>query len=88
MVRDVLLFVLCLHSFTLDHHLATAQLLAPMAYNNNREWDKGKDAWNQSAAWSEPRANVRPREDDYHGEGKRRKFNTGVRHFQLLSEFW
>jgi hypothetical protein len=48
-----------------------------MAYN--REWDQGKDNWNE-AAWNspEPKAHVRQREEDYHGEGKRRKFNNGV----------
>jgi hypothetical protein len=51
-----------------------------MAYN--REWDQGKDAWNNYAnAWaggSSSGAGVRPREDDYYGEGKRRKYNDGV----------
>jgi RNA-binding protein 5/10 len=49
-----------------------------MAYN--REWDQGKDYWNE-AAWngSDTKAHVRQREEDYHGEGKRRKFNNGVR---------
>ena len=46
-----------------------------MAYN--REWDKGKDHWNES--WgAEPRGFPRGRDDEYHGEGKRRKFNVGV----------
>ncbi|KAL9714894.1 hypothetical protein Ac2012v2_001554 [Leucoagaricus gongylophorus] len=45
-----------------------------MAYN--REWDKGKDHWNES--WgAEPRGFPRGRDDEYHGEGKRRKFNVG-----------
>ncbi|GLB35284.1 putative glycine rich nucleic binding domain containing protein [Lyophyllum shimeji] len=44
----------------------------------NREWDQGKDAWAESS-WggADLRSNVRPREDDYYGEGKRRKFNNG-----------
>ncbi|TFK42869.1 hypothetical protein BDQ12DRAFT_732461 [Crucibulum laeve] len=48
-----------------------------MAYN--REWDKGKDTWNDAAAWAttNPRANVRTREEDYYSDGKRRKFNNG-----------
>ncbi|KAK0459501.1 uncharacterized protein EV420DRAFT_269842 [Desarmillaria tabescens] len=44
-----------------------------MAYN--REWDRGKDTWADGAQW--PGANVRPREDDHYGDGKRRKFNSG-----------
>jgi hypothetical protein len=49
-----------------------------MAYN--REWDKGKDQWSDNTAWNatDPRTNVRGREEDYYGEGKRRKFNGGV----------
>ncbi|KAG6829670.1 hypothetical protein H0H92_003914 [Tricholoma furcatifolium] len=43
---------------------------------HNREWDQGKDAW-QESSWGDSRANVRPREDDHYGEGKRRKFNHG-----------
>lgn len=48
-----------------------------MAYN--REWDQGKESWNDSA-WhaTSVGAHVRPREEDYYGEGKRRKFNNGV----------
>lgn len=55
-----------------------------MAYN--REWDKGKDAWADGAAWYPrdaayqqlaPRPGVRPRDEDYYGDGKRRKFNGG-----------
>jgi hypothetical protein len=50
-----------------------------MAYN--REWDQGKDSWLGAAAWHDGagRGNVRQRDDDFHGEGKRRKFNNGVR---------
>ena len=48
-----------------------------MAYN--REWDRGKDAW-QDQSWNEynARGNVRGRDEDYYGEGKRRKYNDGV----------
>jgi len=46
-----------------------------MAYN--REWDKGKDHWNDTWA-AETRGIPRGRDDEYQGEGKRRKFNTGV----------
>ncbi|KAF9264920.1 hypothetical protein L218DRAFT_972483 [Marasmius fiardii PR-910] len=49
-----------------------------MAYNHNREWDRGKDTWSQSQSshWQQP--NARQRDDDtYHNEGKRRKFNAG-----------
>lgn len=48
-----------------------------MAYN--REWDRGKDQWGDTGSWNEAggRGNIRGREDDYYGEGKRRKFNDG-----------
>ncbi|EIW85284.1 hypothetical protein CONPUDRAFT_118030 [Coniophora puteana RWD-64-598 SS2] len=51
-----------------------------MAYN--REWDKGKDDWGgDSSSWSGggggDRFYSRGREDDYYGEGKRRKYNNG-----------
>ncbi|KAJ8583547.1 hypothetical protein M405DRAFT_866953 [Rhizopogon salebrosus TDB-379] len=42
-----------------------------MAYN--RDWDKGKDSWGDSGAWSGGRG----RDDDSYGDGKRRKFNNG-----------
>ncbi|THG92972.1 hypothetical protein EW026_g8122, partial [Hermanssonia centrifuga] len=48
-----------------------------MAYN--REWDRGKDAsWNDPS-WNDQsnRGQVRGREEDYYGEGKRRKYNNG-----------
>ena len=50
-----------------------------MAYN--REWDRGKDSWAHSNQWStqDSRATVRGREEVYTGDGKRRKFNNGVR---------
>ncbi|KAI6167130.1 hypothetical protein EDD17DRAFT_1543123 [Pisolithus thermaeus] len=43
-----------------------------MAYN--RDWDKGRDNWGDYDA--EDRS-VRGRDDDYYGEGKRRKYNNG-----------
>ncbi|KZT28608.1 hypothetical protein NEOLEDRAFT_1175903 [Neolentinus lepideus HHB14362 ss-1] len=48
-----------------------------MAYN--REWDRGKDQWGDSGAWNDNngRGNIRGRDEDYHGEGKRRKYNDG-----------
>lgn len=48
-----------------------------MAYN--REWDRGKDSWNDNSWGGEVRGNARGRDDEYFGEGKRRKFNNGVR---------
>ena len=42
-----------------------------MAYN--REWDMGKETWNDSGSWP-----GKGRDDDY-GEVKKRKFNGGVR---------
>uniref|UniRef100_A0A8H8CMT6 G-patch domain-containing protein n=1 Tax=Psilocybe cubensis TaxID=181762 RepID=A0A8H8CMT6_PSICU len=47
-----------------------------MAYN--REWDRGKDTWDDSYGWSDNRGNVREREEEYYGDGKRRKFNNGA----------
>ncbi len=48
---------------------------------HNREWDRGKDSWPESSPWPGPdsRLNIRAREDDLQAEGKRRKFNNGVR---------
>lgn len=47
-----------------------------MAYN--REWDRGKDSWNENS-WNDGSAGqVHGRDEDYYGEGKRRKFNNGV----------
>ena len=45
----------------------------------NREWDRGKDTagWSESPAY-DPRNNVRPREDDYYNDGKRRKITNDV----------
>jgi len=54
-----------------------------MSYHNrDREWDRGKDSWQQDdySAWDDgPRGNSRGRDDDYYTEGKRRKYNNGVR---------
>lgn len=49
-----------------------------MAYN--REWDKGKDSWDDAYSWApqDARGHVREREEDYYADGKRRKFNSGV----------
>lgn len=56
----------------------TTTLLTTMAYN--RDWDKGKDYYSDQAYWpADNRGNVRGREDDYYGDGKRRKYNNGVR---------
>ncbi|KAH0830477.1 hypothetical protein J3R83DRAFT_1925 [Lanmaoa asiatica] len=47
-----------------------------MAYN--RDWDKGKDYWSDQNYWpADNRGNFRGREDDYYGDGKRRKYNNG-----------
>ncbi|KAH8102847.1 hypothetical protein BXZ70DRAFT_926798 [Cristinia sonorae] len=61
-----------------------------MAYN--REWDRGKDGYDDSGAWNDynsyngnsgwndnsyTRGNVRGREDEQYGDGKRRKYNNG-----------
>ena len=64
-----------------------------MAYN--REWDRGKDwnndSWNDNSwggndnSWNEyGSGNYQGRDDGYYGEGKRRKFNNGVRLLILL----
>jgi len=49
-----------------------------MAYN--RDWDRGKSAWREAGTWKDAggAGNVRLRDDDYQGEGKRRKYNSGV----------
>lgn len=70
--RNVL-FGLCLSLFL----LSTTTLI--MAYN--REWDRGKDSWDEGHSWqsSEYRSNVRERDDDYdYNDNKRRKYNNGV----------
>ena len=55
----------------------SSHLLTTMAYN--RDWDKGKDYWPDQGYWpADGRGNVRGREDDYYGDGKRRKHNNGV----------
>ncbi|KAG6334939.1 hypothetical protein ID866_4156 [Astraeus odoratus] len=46
-----------------------------MAYN--RDWDKGKDQWADYNYWDPEDRTVRGRDDEYHGEGKRRKYNNG-----------
>lgn len=56
-----------------------------MSYHNrDREWDRGKDYWQQDdySSWNDgPRGNTRGRDDDHYTEGKRRKYNNGVRLF-------
>ena len=58
-----------------------------MSYNRDR--DRGKDSWNSAnydnydnGVWDNGggRENVRPRDEDYYNDGKRRKHNNGVRH--------
>jgi RNA-binding protein 5/10 len=46
-----------------------------------REWDSGKEQWaQQHTQWDDGSAKMRAREDDeYAGDGKRRKHNDGVR---------
>lgn len=67
----------------------TASLTTNMAYN--RDWDRGKDSWNSTyydnyddSSWNDGggRENIRPRDEDYHSEGKRRKYNDGVCHIR------
>jgi hypothetical protein len=43
----------------------------------NREWDMGKETWHDGGSWS-----GNGRDEDY-GEGKKRKFNGGVRRLLL-----
>lgn len=48
-----------------------------MAYN--REWDRGRDPWQDNNSWNDYGGGKgHRREEDHHGEGKRRKFNDGV----------
>jgi len=53
----------------------------PLFLMHNREWDRGKDSWGEGYAYSglDDRGVVRDHEDGYYGDGKRRKFNNGVR---------
>lgn len=44
-----------------------------MAYN--REWDMGKESWNDGGSWGAGPG--KGRDDDF-GEGKKRKFNNAV----------
>lgn len=57
-----------------------------MAYN--REWDKGNESWggNEYNHWNNGggSSSIRGREEDYYHEGKRRKFNNGVRSSNLI----
>jgi hypothetical protein len=49
--------------------------------NRDREWDRGKDYWQQDdySSWNDgSRGNTRVRDDDCYTEGKRRKYNNGV----------
>lgn len=61
-----------------------------MAYN--RDWDKGKDSWNNSgydsSSWnSAGGGNIHSRDEpDQWNDGKRRKFNNGVRHVFLTGD--
>ena len=42
----------------------------------NREWDRGKQP---DGSWQYQGGATHPRDDEYYGDGKRRKFNNGVR---------
>ena len=46
---------------------------------HNREWDRGKDSWGEGYAYSGPDDRGVVRDHDDYGDGKRRKFNNGVR---------
>jgi hypothetical protein len=61
-----------------NHHDATtiSVTLQVMAYN--REWDRGKDNWNDENWNGGGPSYARQRDDEYYGDGKRRKFNNGV----------
>jgi len=64
-----------------------ATIIFSMAYS--RDWDKGKSAWGDAGAWGDGsgRGHFRPRDEDYQGDGKRRKYNNGVNLFFHLLEF-
>lgn len=51
--------------------LVSSSTLTTMAHN--REWDRGKDVWNDSYSWPQ-----QEQDDEYYSDGKRRKFNNGV----------
>lgn len=54
-----------------------------MAYN--REWDRGKQFNNDSSSSWRYQGSRSSRDDDYYTEGKRRKYNTGVRLLIVLA---
>ena len=54
-----------------------------MSYN--REWDRGKQSGVEGSwQYQDSRGSVHPRDDEYYSDGKRRKFNNGVRERSLL----
>ena len=74
--------------FSASHHhtlLGLTDLLLSLIrldYNMsyNREWDRGKQT---DGSWQYQGGAVHPREDEYHGDNKRRKFNNGVRRHSM-----
>lgn len=57
----------------------------------NREWDRGKYPVDDASSWqyqTSGTSNVHPRDDEYYGEGKRRKYNHGVSFFIECYRLW
>lgn len=51
---------------------------AAMAYNRDRDWDYGKEQWQQDNEWAPYGSGYNySRDEDANGDGKRRKFNNG-----------
>jgi hypothetical protein len=65
--------LLCSPPAILPTHLVLTSFFFTTFMAYNREWDMGKEAWHEGGSWS-----GKSRDDDY-GEGKKRKFNGGVR---------
>ncbi|CAK5279568.1 unnamed protein product, partial [Mycena citricolor] len=68
-------------SFT-PFHIITA-VKPEMSYS--REWDQGKGSWNSGSHWNG--SSVHMREDDYAGDGKRRKTMGGYDSSQGYSDY-
>ena len=66
----------CERLYTRSHAFLTTYFHLPLlTMSYNREWDQGKE-WDDR----DYRVHTRGREDDeYYNDGKRRKYNNGVR---------
>jgi RNA-binding protein 5/10 len=75
-----------MYTLTVPHHLSPLLPLCTMAYS--RDWDRGKSTWDDANAWSDfsgRSGNVRSRDEEFQGDGKRRKYNNGVCQYHTLA---